>query len=147
MPFVLSCRVGVATLGIICIIIMTSIIAAAAADELFVSGAECYLCKVLVGRIENMFARQGRDFTEEDLLRNAKKTLCNRASLQGKIVAEFPYSRPAIHYPSLEYDCETFMDRYGPDMMDALSLEEDLTDFCVTSIGSGCKHGPRQSEL
>ncbi|KAF4693257.1 hypothetical protein FOZ60_011483 [Perkinsus olseni] len=146
MSVILSYRVGVATLGIICIIIMTVIIAAAA-DELFVSGAECYLCKVLVRRIEDMFARQGREFTEEDLLRNAKKTLCNRAALQGKIVAEFPSSRPAIHYPSLEYDCETFMDRYGPDLMDALSLEEDLTDFCVTSIGSGCKHGPRQSEL
>ena len=37
----------------------------------------------------------------------------------------------AMHIPTVKYDCEDVIDTYGEDMIDALTLGEDMSEFCV----------------
>merc|ERR1719350_807121 len=36
----------------------------------------------------------------------------------------------ALHYPTLQYECENFFDTTGEDLVNALTLGEDLKEFC-----------------
>eukprot|EP00397_Hematodinium_sp_SG-2012_P065631 GEMP01095938.1.p1 GENE.GEMP01095938.1~~GEMP01095938.1.p1 ORF type:complete len:143 (+),score=36.29 GEMP01095938.1:51-479(+) len=107
------------------------------------SGLRCSLCKVLVDSAAQDWAKMidatprdsayhyiGREKAEEksvkELLPKLRKQMCSRGNLQ-RIPNPKGYS---IHMPTLVFDCEDLIDNVGEDLMDALSMHEDVTTFC-----------------
>ena len=95
-----------------------------------VTGRECQICQLLAHDVHRAFdIHVGKNLMKEsEAIQHIYKSKCNRASMESRM-RELP-SEYATHSPSLEWDCEQILNHIGPPILDALSVDEEVADFC-----------------
>lgn len=115
---------------------------AAAEYKYGASGLKCSMCKDLVKRAakhykalkESTEAHSGYYYIDhkpetsfvKKIIPEMKAKVCNNSNLQ-----RIPNPKGfAIHLPTVMFDCEDLLRNVGDDLIDALSLAEDMDAFC-----------------
>jgi len=117
-------------------------LAAASEYKYGASGLNCSMCKDLVKRAaihykelkENTEAQSGYNYIDhkpeasfvKKVIPAMKTKVCNSSNLQS-----IPNPKGyAIHLPTIMFDCYDLLRNVGEDLIDALSLQENMDAFC-----------------
>lgn len=111
------------------------------------SGLRCYVCQAVAAEGQQVWAaakssKPGSPYryigvdkakppasAEEVVMSTVRRKICNRGYLNS-----LPNPRGyALHLPTLEYECEDFLEEHGESLVDALTLGEALLPFCWDS--------------
>mmetsp|Transcript_16866 Transcript_16866/g.36302 ORF Transcript_16866/g.36302 Transcript_16866/m.36302 type:complete len:174 (+) Transcript_16866:172-693(+) len=109
------------------------------------SGQRCVICQAAVqearrawhvakttksGSAYNYLDGGVRGTAAEDLvMKSVQKKVCNRGFL-GSMPNPKGYAK---HMPTVQYECENFLEEFGDPLSDAITLNDDLAVFCWDS--------------
>ena len=92
------------------------------------SGLRCEICRELAFRSVKLHKGMKKKFEPEDFLSKLQKRVCVQS-----VLTEVPNPKKyAMHLPTIKFECEDLVEKFGQDMVDALDLKEDMSEFCLT---------------
>ena len=107
-----------------------------------VTGRGCQICQLLAHDVERAFdIHVGKNLMKEsEAIKHIYDTKCNRAAMETRM-RSVP-TDIATHSPSLQWDCEQILYHIGQPILDALSVDEEVDDYCWSyESGRICKRG------
>jgi len=91
------------------------------------SGLRCQVCEAVTRTAKKQYSKEGKRFDASRFLKTIEAQTCFQTAL-----SSLPNPKNyALHIPTIKFECEDVIEQNGGDLIDALTLSENMNEFCV----------------